>query len=35
MTLAIADWIVLAGYLCIVLGIGIYFSRRKKDNQSM
>ena len=27
MTLAIADWIVLAGYLCIVLGIGIYFSR--------
>ena len=33
MTLAIADWIGLAGYLCIVLGIGIYFSRRNTSTE--
>ncbi len=33
MTLATADWIVLAGYLCVVLGIGIYFSRRNTSTE--
>ena len=33
MTLATADWVVLAGYLCVVLGIGIYFSRRNTSTE--
>ncbi|MCG8394968.1 MAG: sodium:solute symporter [Pseudomonadales bacterium] len=33
MNLALADWIVLAGYLCVVLGIGIYFSRRNTSTE--
>ena len=33
MTLATADWVVLAGYLCVVLGIGFYFSRRNTNTE--
>ncbi len=33
MKLAIADWVVLAGYLCVVLGIGIYFSRKNTSTE--
>ena len=33
MTLATADWVVLAGYLCVVLGIGIYLSRRNTSTE--
>ncbi|KZY37614.1 sodium:solute symporter [Alcanivorax sp. HI0083] len=33
MTLATADWVVLAGYLCVVLGIGLYFSRRNTNTE--